>query len=437
MAQLHLMQKRSNTRRRLNTSLRGTIKKLINLFAIHSATFSNRSEDSALSVMLVANQGAHHARHLLGLGYWVTWLIPEGYRMNLSSRRLARQSVRAALANPLCQQAQPLQLLIQPLPLPMPPPSLMPPSPSPKQTTPRPPKDWNAAALYPADDEPVQPTRPHRFETEFPRGVRSPCPRDVSPGPARDRAGHRLEPLGTIRFRTASTPGSCAASTARTTTYPWDARRRHRARALRRRRSAPPSHPARGLLSRATTEADANARSGKRRRFYFFSRLLSDVRDGRFRPHFCAHARGDVRPRHRGAASSSRDLRKNRHPERNPRVGGLGLGQAGEPVAPRRSSRLRRRGRVANRPVAPGGEAPRARRRDAHRVQLRERLARRRLGQAVRATGFERGRARGATNRACAATVRGARRRRVREARERANRLLTTPISTLDTRLLH
>ena len=122
-----------------------------------------------------------------------------------------------------------------------------------------------------------------------------------------------------------------------------------------------------------------------------------------------------------------RDLRKSRHAERNPRVGGLGSRASRRTRRPRRSSRLRRRGRVANRPVAPGGEGLRARRRDAHRVQLRERLARRRLGQAVRATGSERGRARGATNRACAATVRGARRRRVREARERANRLLTTP----------
>ena len=254
-------------------------------------------------------------------------------------------------------------------------------------------------------------------------------PRGIEPAIA-------LEPLGTIRFRTASTPGSCAASTARTTTYPWDARRRHRARALRRRRSAPPSHPARGLLSRATTEADANARSGKRRRFYFFSRLLSTSETDVF-DHTSALTRGRCPP-----PTPRRCLLVPGPPEKQaPRA----KSASGRPRSrasrrtrrPRRSSRLRRRGRVANRPVAPGGEAPRARRRDAHRVQLRERLARRRLGQAVRATGSERGRARGATNRACAATVRGARRRRVREARERANRLLTTPISTLDTRLLH
>ena len=142
------------------------------------------------------------------------------------------------------------------------------------------------------------------------------------------------------------------------------------------------------------------------------------------------HSRRDVRPRHRGPAASSRDLRQRRHPERNPRVGRLGLGQAGESPArgcamPRPA--LRHRGRVAHRSVAHGREASRARRRVAHRVQLRERHARRRLGQALWAPGGERGRARGATNLAWAATFPRARRRRVRQARQRASRLLNIP----------
>ena len=267
------------------------------------------------------------------------------------------------------------------------------------------------------------PTRPRRFETESPRSGRSPCPRDVSPGRIHDRRVFRLEPLGTHRFRTASTPGSCAASTKRTTTCPWDAPRSHRARASRRRRSAPPSHP--HARSSVQTLSDGTC---------FVSCSATDVFVGRRKTASLSGAREprdsrrDVRPRHRGVAASSRDLRQRRHPERNPRVGRLGLGQAGESPARERAmlrpDDARHRGRVAHRSVAHGREASRARRRVAHRVQLRERHARRRLGQALWAPGSERGRARGATNEAWAATFPRARRRRVRQARQRASGLL-------------
>ena len=271
------------------------------------------------------------------------------------------------------------------------------------------------------------PTRPRRFETESPRLGRSPCPRDVSQRLLRDRRVFRLEPLGTHRFRTASTPGSCAASTARTTTCPWDAPRSHRARASRRRRSAPPSHPhARSSVQTLSDGMFCIVLSDGRFRRTSRTASLSGAREPN-------DSRRDVRPRHRGVAASSRDLRQRRHPERNPRVGRLGLGQAGESPARERAmlrpDDARHRGRVAHRSVAHGREASRARRRVAHRVQLRERHARRRLGQALWAPGSERGRARGATNEAWAATFPRARRRRVRQARQRASGLLNILIA--------